>query len=335
MSKRARNDWKVLTTTGELFAGTELGKLGGQLRAAGDYPEDLTRTPLIIDTDIGGDPDDAIALAIAARHVPSLTLVITTDETSGELGYGHRARFARHLLDMLERSDVQVVAGAVSKLTPYFCVVDLVPSSLPPPPSAALETVSALLARTSGPVRWLGIGPLTNLANVLTEIPEARQRLRITQMAGALQYRDPDRAEHNVRYDVPAAHRVVTAIAELGCEVEWVLADVTFSPQVELTASSEVYRTLAAGPPWAKLIANHMDRWFAGAYPHTMQHDALTLSAALELPFVESDTRRIVLGTDGRMQVSDGGVDLFVSVSARYPAFMQWLSAALAVDHPR
>lgn len=59
------------------------------------------RTPLILDTDIGGDPDDAIAVALAARRFPERALVITTDEHRGG-----RARFARQFLDLLGRPEV-------------------------------------------------------------------------------------------------------------------------------------------------------------------------------------------------------------------------------------
>lgn len=73
---------------------------------------------LIIDTDIGGDADDALAVAIAAPSVPELALLITTDattaeitaEAAGETAGGHgsgpdqRARLARHLLDRIART---------------------------------------------------------------------------------------------------------------------------------------------------------------------------------------------------------------------------------------
>jgi hypothetical protein len=39
--------------------------------------------------------------------VPELSLVLTSDERGGE-----RARFARHLLNLLGRPEVPVVAGA-------------------------------------------------------------------------------------------------------------------------------------------------------------------------------------------------------------------------------
>ena len=55
----------------------------------------MTESPMIIDTDIGGDPDDTVAVVAAARSVPELALVVTSDEYSGE-----RARFVRHLLDV-------------------------------------------------------------------------------------------------------------------------------------------------------------------------------------------------------------------------------------------
>jgi hypothetical protein len=52
------------------------------------------RLPVILDADIGGEPDDAMALVIAARELPELTLVLTSDEMSGQ-----RARFLSQDID--------------------------------------------------------------------------------------------------------------------------------------------------------------------------------------------------------------------------------------------
>ena len=71
--------------------------------------------PVILDADIGGEPDDAMALVIAARELPELTLVVTSDEMSGQ-----RARYARLLLDAAGRPDVLVVAGRQLSATPFF-----------------------------------------------------------------------------------------------------------------------------------------------------------------------------------------------------------------------
>ena len=60
---------------------------------------------VVLDTDIGGDPDDFVALVIAARLVPDL-LVVTADEAGGL-----RAQLARRVLDLVGRSDVEVIEG--------------------------------------------------------------------------------------------------------------------------------------------------------------------------------------------------------------------------------
>src|SRR5690606_33501091 len=85
---------------------------GGLIMAAvaSNDPVALRDCPLIVSTDIGGDPDDAIALALAAMTEPRLALVVTADEFPD----GRRSILARHLLDLLGREDVVVAAGATA-----------------------------------------------------------------------------------------------------------------------------------------------------------------------------------------------------------------------------
>src|SRR5882757_619801 len=138
---------------------------------SGPRPEDLAGSPVIIDTDIGGDGDDALAVVAAARRVPGLSLVVTADEVGGE-----RARFARHLLDLVGRREVATVAGRSLGGSQYFCVEDLVPASVPAQPADLVAAVRRVCAAAEGPVRWVGLGPLTNLAAVLAEAPELATR---------------------------------------------------------------------------------------------------------------------------------------------------------------
>jgi len=333
MGHDIQRDWQALVTAGELDTGSRLAQLSAQMRAEGEWPEGLHDAPLIIDTDIGGDPDDAIAIAIAARYVPQLALVLTTDEPLGKAAEGGdiRARFCRHLLDQLGRTDVAVRAGARGSSESFCCVQDLVPVQTPRQSTEIVEAVRALATAAPGPIRWLGIGPMSNLARVLSELPEMTKRLRVTQMGGALQYRHPDRAEHNIRLDLGAAQRAFDAVRSNTLTAEWILADVTFTPETQLTAASAAFRALKTGEPWARLLAQHMEAWFSRAYPHTMQHDALALSAALELPFVDTDRSYVSLGADGRMSLDDAGVPLWLSRSVRYEPFMRWVSNCLGV----
>lgn len=133
-----------LIQLGEALPDTGMAHIGEALQDSGPWPEDLRGSPLIIDTDIGGDADDAVAVAAAARCVPELALVTTTDETAGPHGSGERARFARHLLGTLGRPDVPVTAGADLGNTRYYCVDGLIPAAVPPQGTDVASAVRAL-----------------------------------------------------------------------------------------------------------------------------------------------------------------------------------------------
>lgn len=286
-------------------------------------PPDRTVGPLIVDTDIGSDPDDAVALAAATVAAPDLALVLSTDETSG----GIRARFARALLDALGRPDVPVVAGARLPGTPPTTVDGLIPLDGPDPAGDLVAAVSALADRAGGPVRWLGLGPLTNLATVLTLRPDLAPRLRLTQMGGALRYRDPTRAEHNFRRD-PAAVAAVLAAVDAPALV---MSDHTFTTAVEITHRSDVYRGWAdpGAPSWAELLRTHHDNWFARFHPGSMQHDALALSVAVGMPFVDLARHRCRVDAAGRLGLDPAGRRALLSCGADHAAFMRWLAGLL------
>jgi pyrimidine-specific ribonucleoside hydrolase len=313
----------------EHYADLGLGIHAEMLRAGGPVPEPLTEAPMIIDTDIGGDPDDAVALLVAALRVPSLRLVLTCDEYRGE-----RARFARHLLDLAGRSDVTVIAGRQLGEQPprQFCVSDLTPARIATQSGDAADEVAAVCAASPGAVRWVGMGPMSNLADLLAVRPELAQRLAVTQMGGALNYRDPTRAEHNFRLDPPAVRTALGAVHRPNL----VTSEVTFRPEMTLTPDSPEYRLLLRpdAPAWAGVLAAHCDRWFDRFYPGTMQHDVLTLSVAMQLPFVHLDLLDIAVDDAARTTEPDPGTPgcvyrCFVSARANYAAFRRWLERQL------
>ncbi|WP_112265158.1 nucleoside hydrolase [Lentzea terrae] len=277
--------------------------------------------PLNIDTDAGGDPDGAIALVIAAAE-PSLALVSTVDELGGR-----RARFVRHLLDLLGREDVPVVAGADLGDNRMDCIAGLVPDSVAPQRTDVANAVADVLTKADGLVRWAGMGPATNLAALLTQNADLAERLVVTQMGGALNHRDPERAEHNFRLDPAAANTLLTK----GKLPKLVLSDTTFTPAIEITKDSDVWQKLSApeAPAWAKLVTSHMAQWFDRFHAGTIQHDVLALTAALQLPFVALRRERVVLDDIGRMTTAPDGNLVRLSIKADYPAFRAWLGRRL------
>src|ERR1700753_1982324 len=144
-----------------------------------DQPLTPRTLPIILDTEIGGEPDDAMALVIAARELPDLALVVTTDELNGE-----RARFARFLLDSAGRTDVAVVAGRQLSSTASFFAHGVTPDLGPPPSGEVTRGVAEAAARSGGAARWIGLGPLSNLARLLAHQPTVARRLFVTQMTG-------------------------------------------------------------------------------------------------------------------------------------------------------
>lgn len=278
---------------------------------------------MIIDTDIGGDPDDTLALVAAARKVPELALVVTSDEVGGE-----RARFVRYLLDLTGRTDVRVVAGSDLGNRRLYFVEGLFPGDVPAQGGDVVSAVADVCGRTGGRVRWVGMGPLSNLAAVQDARPELVAKLVVTQMGGAIKYRDPSRAEHNFRVDAEAAIRMLPVLEPWLPSL--VVNDVTFNPALEITVDSAIYKRWAEtdAPPWARILREHSDRWMA-RYPGSMQHDGLTLAAAMLWPGIRFARERVVLDPIARMSRSDQGTEIMMAISADYPAFMTWLDAAL------
>lgn len=282
-------------------------------------PDSLVRTPMIIDTDAGGDPDDAIALIVAAAE-PTLTLVVTSDEMGGE-----RARFVRHLLDLLGRPEVPVIAGDDLGNTRLNCVDGLTPPEVPSQPTDVLAAVTEICSSTEDPVRWVGIGTATNLAMLLIACPELAKQLAVTQVGGALRYRDPERADHNFRTD-PEAAAVLLATTRLP---RLQLSEITFTPEVEIAKGSPLHRMLS-GPPWARLVAAHLDQWYERFHHATMQHDALALATALEIDFVDYYREHVVIDERGRTTVAaNGGTDVWLSGPARLEPYMRWLTGRI------
>lgn len=283
-----------------------------------------TTTPLIIDTDIGDDPDDTVALVIAARTEPRLALVVTSDEREGA-----RARFARQLLDLLGRSDVAVTAGLqVSREGPAdLCVRDLIDERVANQPADVLGAVASVVEQTDGPVRWVGLGFLSNLAMLCERRPDLARRLVVTQMGGALD-REPRRPEYNFGGDPPAARAALARIQQ----PHLVIADLTYQEPMRVLPDSALCSALdtAARGSWQRVVGEQFRAWFAIPKP-SFQHDPLALSAALGRRFVAFDGAQVTLDRTGRMALAANGHDVRLARTVDYEAFMRWLHIGLGV----
>ncbi|MET8779475.1 nucleoside hydrolase [Nocardia sp. NPDC004654] len=291
---------------------------------------DPTDALVILDTDIGYDPDDLVALVIAARTVPHLA-VVTADETRGR-----RARLARQLLDLMDRTDVPVIGGLDLGGEHRF-LADQGPGAPRHPDTAGEELtdridqlnddIARLCTTATRPIRWVGMGPMSNLSAVLTHVPDMAERLAVTQMGGWLDhYRDKTRASHNFHTDPTSAGVALRVLRT----PRLVLSEHTNSPLIRVTPEWALVRRLSepTAPAWASLLAAHFSMWFTRR-PGSWMHDPLTLSAALDLPFVTFGREPIRIGRDARLHRDPNGRPIEVSLEVDYDGFLDWMHEAV------
>ncbi|MGY1943923.1 nucleoside hydrolase [Nocardia asiatica] len=280
------------------------------------------------DRNIAYDPDDFVALVLAARVVPAGQLVVVTADEVG----GRRAQFARRVLDSLDRGEVPVIEGIDLGGKRRLLVEpgQEVPAYIRPSAeeredrhNRLTETLTDIIKAAQSPVRWVGCGPMAELAALLTAAPEYTEQLIVTQMGGWLtDYRDPTRASHNFHICIGSA---ALALRILPHPI-LVMSEHTNHPAIRVVEDWPLIAALEAdaAPEWARWLATHFRRWIA-VKDGSWMHDPLTLSAAMGLPFVRFAEERIRIGDDVRLYRDPFGRPMRVSEEVDYDAFLGWM----------
>jgi len=172
-----------------------------------------------LDTDLGGDPDDACALALLLGWPDVEITGITTTIDPG----GWRAAYVTHLLDLVGRNDIPVVAGAAMSSTRREVALPVIgderywPADITPRPSPPGAALDLLQASIDGGARLVGIGPYTNLAALELLRPNSLTGVEVVVMGGwvtpprvGLPAWGPQR-DWNVQWDTRAAETVAAA----------------------------------------------------------------------------------------------------------------------------
>jgi purine nucleosidase len=174
-----------------------------------------------LDTDLGGDTDDACALALLLGQ-PTVELAGVTTVADRA---GRRAGYTRYCLDLAGRDDIPVIAGAGLSMTTLQSADPVTgderhwPRDLPccpSPPGAALDLLFQNIERGAALV---AIGPWTNLALLEIARPGSLTRVPVvatggwTGMRTGLPQWGPE-MDFNVQWDTRAAE-IVAAAADL------------------------------------------------------------------------------------------------------------------------
>ncbi|MFN3651682.1 MAG: nucleoside hydrolase [Armatimonadota bacterium] len=236
--------------------------------------------PLLFDTDIGSDIDDAVALAYLLRQPRCELLGITT--VTGEAQA--RARLADAVCRAAGRDDVPIHSGAEEPLlidqrqprAPQQTALARWPHRSEFPPNTAVPFLQEVIRSRPGEVTLLAVGPFTNVGLLFALDPEIPRLLkRLVIMGGSYRHGQSgfSRREWNTGCDPHAVARMFQApvpeLAAFGLNV-------TLQCQLE---AEECRRRLRGGV--LDVVAEMAVVWF-GHRPQITFHDPLAAVALFE-----------------------------------------------------
>ncbi len=249
--------------------------------------------PIILDTDIGDDIDDALALALILNS-PELELRgVTTVFRHAE----RRALLARKILRAWNRLDVPIAAGASKTLlgkteemggSAQFEVLDKNDDATFP---HALDWLLQNIDTDSEDrITLVTIGALTNIALLFARAPELAKRCRIVMMGG--QWSAPE-AEWNIRCDPEAA----AAVFSSGAEISMVGYEITTRCQLSENQMDVLMRSSTAAGS-STLINQLLNLWRKETNSRVTLHDPLAVMSLFD-DCVQFEPKRIEIGLCG------------------------------------
>ena len=295
----------------------------------------------VIDTDPGIDDAIGILLALAS---PEFTIAgITT--VAGNIGIETTTRNAGRLLAFAGRDGIPVFRGAAAPLSrPGPEPLNLHgedgiggvalpnPARLPQNRPAVEWLAELLLDQPSGTVDVLALGPLTNLARLILDRPEAAKRIgRIIAMGGAIHERGNvgPRSEFNLWADPEAAAAVVYS----GLPLVLVPLDVTRRVRATRAFTEEL---AASGRPIAAMVGGLIEAYFESSTNRESRplHDPCVMLFALAPDLFRLETLRLSVGTAsseeaGALTIEEAGAAVQVAMAVDAPAVLSLLARRL------
>ena len=257
------------------------------------------KTPILLDTDIGTDIDDAFALALVLES-PELDLLGVTT-VSGDTQA--RARLAAKMLWEAGRKDVPVAAGEPGKSVPVEqtrWAEGFTSSQIRSENAAAF--LKAEIDRRPGEVTLVPIGPLTNVAALLRADPAvARKIKRIVLMGGSIArgYEPGSKlaaAEYNIAADPEAAQAVFSS----GVPILMVPLDVTAMLQLD---GAGLHRVFARFTPLTDTLTVLYHLW--GKETPTL-FDPMAVAMIILPSLCETKELAIEVDSKGYTRVAEG-----------------------------
>jgi len=262
------------------------------------------RIPIIFDTDIGDDIDDALALALALQSPELDVRAVTTviDDTD------RRTRLAWKQLGIYNRQDIPLATGASEpfldplRTTRARQFEVLTPQDTPPAAAhrRAADLIIETLLASPEKLTLVPVGPLTNIALALKTEPRIKAKIeRIVIMGGAFEMLTP---EYNIRRDRVAAQIVFRS----GVPITAVGLDVTTKCKLQ---AADIDRLRASKNPASAFLVRLIELWQNGRpeqYPTL--HDPLAVAVSFLPTLVETRLGSVEVETSSPLT---NGVTIF------------------------
>lgn len=283
---------------------------------------------VLLDTDIGTNVDDLVALVLCLKSGAVKLEGVTT--VSGDVDT--RARIALRVLHLCRAGPIPVATGSSEPLTAGRRfrwagyegegILSAEDRRGQPLCGDAVELMATKLREDKGEIKLVAIGPLTNVARALKrEPPLVHQVKELVLMGGSL---SPPHEEYNIMSD-PEAARLVFAS---GMPITMVGLNVTGKV---LLGKEEVNRIREAGGTVAELVADQVERYLKyKGVEQTPMHDPLALAVAIDRSLVRTEKMNITLTAEGRTVPGEKGnqaIDVCLEVDV--PRFKELLLSTI------
>ena len=268
----------------------------------------LNTQPIILDTDPGVDDALAIMLALGSPELD----VIGICTVSGNVPLKTGTRNAQGLLQLLDRADIPIFAGADTPLKrdPVFATEvhgesGMGQAVLPEPSQEvkgdAVDFLVQTLSDQPGEITIIAVGPLTNLALAEQRQPEILQKARqVIVMGGAIAETGNSTpvAEFNFYADPHAAQIVVHSgaallIVPLDATRQVILSESDIENQI---APLQTVASQFVGDAVQNVLALYRQ---LGREPIVYLHDPLAVGAAIVPELLRVETLYIDIETSG------------------------------------
>ena len=268
----------------------------------------LTTKPIILDTDPGVDDALAIMLALGSPELDVMGICTV----SGNVPLSTGTRNAQGLLQLLERPEIPVFAGANQPLKrdPVFATEvqgesGMGQARLPEPAQDvkgdAVDFLIQTLSDQPGEITLIAVGPLTNLALAEQRQPGTLQKAKqVIVMGGAIAETGNSTpvAEFNFYADPHAAHTVVHSDAAL------LLVPLDATRQVMFSESDIENQIAPLKTVASQFVVDAVQNIIAlyrqfGREPIVYLHDPLAVGAAIAPELLRSETLYIDIETSG------------------------------------